>query len=106
MSLESLQAFFSEDNSQPIGNIDKQVKKPSKAVLTGSIERQRKERELYYKLADNIKKSERLRAELTKGIKNNKPIDQLLLISLECIYLMTGDIAAYKQNIENLEDRA
>lgn len=105
MSLESLQAFFSTDNNQPIETIKQDKQSQDKPILTASIKINNKNRELYFKMADNINKSEKLRIELTKGIKDHKPIDDLLLIALECISLMTGDKAWHRQNVKYLKDK-
>lgn len=105
MSLDHLQAFFSEGNKESIQEHREEVKEAHKPILTASMELESKSRVLYKELAANINKSEKLRIKLSKDIKNNEPIDDLLLIALECISLMTGDNTWYKQNIEHLEGR-
>lgn len=106
MSLEHLQAFLREGNEGTIQVDHKEDTKPSRAILTASIVREQESRARYNEIGENIKKSERLRAELTKGIKNNEPVDDLLIVSLKCISLMTGDEVWYKQNKATLESRA
>ena len=105
MGLEHLQALFGADNSEPIQEPKKEVKEQYSPILTAHIQRDNKARELYFKMADNINKSEKLRVEITKGIKRNDPIDELFIAALKCISLMTGDEVFYNQNISNLEGR-
>ena len=105
MSLDHLQAFFSEGNKESIQEHRKEVKEAHKPILTASIERERQSRERYHEVGENIKKSEQLRTEILKGVKENRSIDDLLLISLECIYQMTGDKVFYNQSINKLKGR-
>lgn len=105
MSLDHLQAFIREGNNEVIEEHQEEERNEPKPILTASIERERQSIERYNEIGENIIKSERLRAELTKGAKDHKPIDDLLLIALECISLMTGDKTWYKQNIEHLQGR-
>jgi hypothetical protein len=105
MSLDHLEAFFSQENNKPIESIKETQSDQDKPILTASIKIDSKNRELYFKMANSINKSERLRGELTKGIKDHKPVDDLLLIALECISLMIDDKTFYNQNIENLKGR-
>ena len=106
MSLDHLQAFIREGNNEVIEEHQEEETNEPKPILTANIERERQSIERYNEIGENIIKSERLRAELTKGIKNNDPIDNLLLIAIETIGLMTGDIVFSRQNIERLESRA
>lgn len=105
MSLDHLQAFFSEENNSTIQEHKKEVKEAHKPILTASIERERQSRVRYHELGQNIKKSEQLRTDILKGIKENRSIDDLLLVSLECIYEMTGDKVFYNQSINKLKGR-
>ena len=105
MSLDHLEAFFSKENNKPIESIKETQSDQDKPILAASIKIDSKNRELYFKMVDSINKSERLRVELTKGIKDNKPVDDLLLLALECISLMTGDKLFYNQNMQNLKGR-
>lgn len=105
MSLDHLKAFLREGNTESIQQPQEHKQKTHKPILTASIERERQSLERYKEIGENIIKSERLRAELTKGIRAETPIDDLLLMALECISLMTGDKTWYKQNIEHLEGR-
>lgn len=82
-------------------DVKKKVESNNKVININNKEISR-----YKEIGDNIIKSEKLRAKLTKGIKADDPIDDLLLIAIECIGLMTGDKVFTKQNIENLESRA
>lgn len=106
MGLEHLKAFFSEENNQPIEEHQEEVKRQDKPILTASIERDKRINERYKEIGDNIKESERLRAKITKDINNNKPIDEILYTTLECIGNMTGDFTFTRQNIKNLKGRA
>lgn len=105
MSLQDLQAFFGEDK----GNTKvKPIEAPTgdkKPILTGTIVREQESRELYHKLGENIRKSERLRAKITHDIKDNVSSDDLLLTALECISLMTGDTVFLNQNKEAIIKR-
>ena len=106
MSLEHLQAFLREGNNKTIQEHQEEERNEPKPILTGSIARERQSIERYNEIGENIKKSERLRAKITKGIRAGDHTDTLLLIAIECIGLMTGDTVFIKQNIENLESRA
>ena len=64
-----------------------------------------RELELYKKLNDNIRVSERLRSEISKSIKNGADLSDILLTTLECIGLMTGDKLFLKQNKRALEQK-
>lgn len=64
------------------------------------------QKDRYTEIGDNIIKSEKLRAVITKDINNNKPIDEILYTTLECIGNMTGDFTFTRQNIKNLKGRA
>lgn len=55
------------------------------------------------KIAENILKSERMRAEINKAITRGDEAHSVLLKALECIYLMTGDELFYNTNKEKLE---
>ena len=105
MSLDHLQAFIREGNNKTIQEHQEEERNEPKPILTASIERERQSIERYNEIGENIKKSERLRAEITKGVRAGTPINDLLLIALECISLMTGDKTWYKQTIEKIEGR-
>lgn len=105
MSLEHLQAFFSEDNNKSIQEYLKEDRKQSNPILTAHIQREKRSRELYFKVADNIKRSEYLRSKITKDIKAARPKEDILLMAIECIGLMTGDMVFYNQNIKELIKR-
>lgn len=55
-------------------------------------------------MADNIKKSERLRVELNKGIANGEDPLELLDKAILTISLMTGDKTFYKQNSKKIAE--
>lgn len=105
MSLDHLQALFSGDNKQPIEEHKEHTKEPTDLILTRHIERDKNTQELYFQMADSIKKSEELRIKLTKGIKDHTPTDDLLLIAIECISLMIDDKTYYQLNTNNLKGR-
>ncbi len=100
MSLEALKSFFSEDNTEPIEEPEEVKEEQDNPVLTAHIERERQSRELYYKMADNIKESERLRSKINKDFKAAAPREEILKDCLKCISLMTGDSVFYNQNIK------
>ena len=56
--------------------------------------------EVYKKYQENIKKSEILRVEINKS----SDLQEMLLKSLECISLMTGDETFYKINAKKVGD--
>lgn len=60
---------------------------------------------LYKAQHDNIVKSEELRAQIVKGIQEGETDRELLLKSLQCISLMTGD-AHYYNYSKGLLDKA
>lgn len=64
-----------------------------------------KEEEWINKRCEYIKKSENLRSKITKGILLGEDIKVLLLSTIECIYLMTGDTAFYNQNKKNIDEK-
>ena len=57
----------------------------------------------YKKQQENVKKSERLRAEVNKSIQAGEPVYKVLLKAIECISLMTGDKVFYDMNKSNLQ---
>lgn len=100
MSLDALKSFFSEDNAEPIEEHQEAKETTDNPILTAHMERERKSRELYFEMADNIKKSEKLRAKINKSFKAGTPREEILKDCLECISLMTGDSVFYRQNIK------
>lgn len=106
MSLDHLYDFFSESNDKDIQEHEQEETKSTQPILTARNELNEKSKVVYEELSENIRISEELRREITKGIKNNRSIDDLLKDSLKCISLMTNDKIFYKQNVEKLEDRA
>jgi len=57
----------------------------------------------YKKQQENVKKSERLRAEVNKSIQAGEPVYKVLLKAIECISLMTGDKVFYNMNKDYLQ---
>ena len=62
-------------------------------------------REAYKEYQDNIKKSEVLRAQITKGAKAGEDPANLLLQAVECIAAMTGD-PYYLENFKAIIGKA
>lgn len=105
MSLEHLNAFFGKEDNKSMQEHYRRERAKYNPILTAHIEREEKNRALYLEVANNIKESEKLRSKITKEIKADKPINDILLIAIECIGLMTGDKVFYNQNIEALSKR-
>lgn len=105
MSLEHLNLFFSEEENKSIQEPQEEEIKEYSPILTAHIERDKKSRALYFEMADNIKESEKLRSRITKDIKAARPKEDILLMAIECIGLMTGDKVFYNQNIKELIKR-
>ena len=103
MSLDALKSFFSEDNNQDIGKDKEVTKERPKPVLTAHIEREKRNREAYKEIAENIKASEQLRCKINKDFKNGVDPIEILKDSIKCISLMTGDTVFYNQNIKHLK---
>lgn len=103
MSLEALKSFFSEVEPKAIEEPKETIKEQVTPILTAHMERERKSRELFFEMAENIKKSERLRCKINKDFKNGVDPIEILKDSLKCISLMTGDTVFYNQNIKHLE---
>jgi len=80
------------------GNIKPLVSKEN--VVEGLLERLAA---AYKKQQENVKKSERLRAEVNKSIQAGEPVYKVLLKAIECISLMTGDKLFYDMNKSNLQ---
>lgn len=90
-----------------------QEEKPVSAFPAGSIRRlemERRDRErvieqarkVYATQQENIKLTESLRGDITKGIQTGESPLSLLLKALECISLTTGDTLIYSEGKENL----
>jgi hypothetical protein len=54
-------------------------------------------------IAQNINKSQHLRAEINKDITAGADTHSILLKALKCIELMTGDSLFYNVNVKKLE---
>lgn len=103
MSLDALKSFFSEEKPKAIEEPKETIKERTNPILTAHIERERQNRELFFKIADNIKKSEALRCKINKDFIAGVDHEEILKDCLECISLMTGDTVFYRQNIEYIE---
>ena len=57
----------------------------------------------HQEIADNISKSQHLRAEINKDITAGADTTETLIKALECISLMTGDSIFYNVNKDKLE---
>jgi hypothetical protein len=53
---------------------------------------------IHKEIAENISRSQHLRAEINKDIKAGADTQSILLKALECIYRMTGDSVFYDTN--------
>lgn len=109
MSIENVLNFFNTNTNEDIEKPLKSKLKPlsNKPIYKNStVKKQEELEEIDKKLMDlrkeNIKKSERLKAEITKGINEGINLDIILKNSIECIGLMTGDIVFIKQNITKI----
>jgi hypothetical protein len=60
---------------------------------------------IHKEIANNISKSQHLRAEINKDITAGADTHSILLKTLECIYLMTGDSVFYCTNKAKLTVR-
>lgn len=59
-------------------------------------------RQLYSACQQNIERAAGIREGILKGLKSGEEIEKLLLSALECISLMTGDAAFYRQGKADL----
>jgi len=120
MALEALKRYAMEQNQAIEAEIDRLLKndtlkrptsdekgksniKPlvsKENVAEGLLERLAA---AYKKQQENVKKSERLRAEVNKSIQAGEPVYKVLLKAIECISLMTGDKVFYDMNKSNLQ---
>ena len=62
--------------------------------------------EIFQMYQENIKKSESLRTRINHGINNKESHTELLLLSLECIALITGDLHFYKENSKKITNHS
>lgn len=84
---------------------DQEQRKPTPEELEGptrvKIERQQnllaEASRSWKEWAAAIKKSERFRAEIAKGVNTGASDRALFLLAIECIYSLTGDKAFYMQ---------
>ncbi len=58
--------------------------------------------EMFRMYEDSRKQSELLRSRINHGINNKESHTELLLLSLECISLITGDLHFYKENSKKI----
>lgn len=93
-------------------NPPKKANKPISSSNALTLEKQSLEQQqkikFYYDIIEeyqnNIKKSQFLRAEINKDIKENKDYKDILLKAIECISKMTGDKLFYIQNEAALKE--
>ena len=120
MALEALKRYAMEQNQATQAEIDKllkndALKRPTSGekdkgnikplvskenVVEGLLERLTTAYKEYQK---NIKRAERLRTEINKDIQAGEPAYKVLLKTIECISLMTGDKLFYDMNKSNLQ---
>ena len=120
MALEALKRYAMEQNQATQAEIDKLLKNDAlkrpishekgKGNIKPLVDKenviealQERLAATYKKQQENIKKSERLRAEINKDIQAGEPIYKVLLKAIECISLMTGDRVFYDINKNNLQ---
>ena len=103
MSLGHLKSFIREGNNKDKANIKGEEEKPANPILTAHIERERLNREAYKEIAENIKKSEKLRCKINKDFIAGTDYKEILKDCLKVISLMTGDTVFYNQNIKHLK---
>jgi hypothetical protein len=58
--------------------------------------------EMFRMYEESRKQSELLRSRINRGINNKESHTELLLLSLECIALITGDLHFYKENSKKI----
>jgi hypothetical protein len=58
--------------------------------------------EMFRMYEESRKQSELLRSRINHGINNKESHTELLLLSLECIALITGDLLFYKENSKKI----
>jgi len=102
MGLEALREYAKGQQSQ---QQDEPKTEQKNAVLVAHMEREKSSRELYKKMADNIRRSELLRSKINKDVQAGADHYSLLVDALKCISLMTGDDLFYEQNIKALQAR-
>jgi len=82
-----------------------QINKPRYVKLEQDHKDLQAMRENLKRQCENIRKSEHLRCKIYKGVKQGVDIETLLIQSIECISLMTGDTVFYTQNVERIKKR-
>jgi hypothetical protein len=95
----STKVSIDKESSHNQGITSPRIEGSPKRYLTIEREKQDHERaiEVYKEYQENIKKSEMLRADILKSIKEGLDPYNLLLKTIECISLMTGNPHYYKQ---------
>lgn len=105
-----------DEIAEPIKKEIKEQNKPKK-IDTGSdnliLERQAKEQQkktefhaaIMKEYQENIRRSQHIRAEINKDIKQGKDPKAILIKAIECISLLTGDKLFYNQNKAALEEK-
>lgn len=85
----------------PEASQEAQAQQQRSFSLDRAAEERRRVSEAYKRQAEAIRKSERLRTEITKGIKRGEPVQLLFLKALECVSVATGDTVFLDQNRES-----
>lgn len=62
--------------------------------------------EMFRMYEESRKKSELLRSRINHGINNKESHTELLLLSLECIALITGDLHFYRENSKKITNNS
>lgn len=86
-----------------------ETKQEEQPIKYAQVEREqaaaRKAEEYAAKLAEAGAKSQFLRADINKAVKEGAEPVEILLKALECISLMTGDTVVYRQNERILREK-
>lgn len=83
------------------------IKPAAKLAAKAAQKKEEKETADKYRceIIENIKTSERLRIELLKGVKAKRSIEELFLIAIKCISLMTSEKGFYTQIYGDVTNR-
>lgn len=120
MALEALKQYAADQNQATRAEIEKLVKKDALKCPTSHekpqgninplVSKENVTEALQERLAagyreqqENIRRAKQLRADINKGVQAGEPIYKLLLTTIECISLMTGEELFYRANKENLQ---
>lgn len=114
VAIEDFSEPYIDTSLAEAGNYSLDKIKPSKGqnrgveehIHTHVLDHKKRERaqakEMFNTYQTNIKRSEKLRADILKGMKRGEAPPALLLKAIECISLMTGDSLLYRQGKEDM----